>query len=195
MTQKSAGGIPPLGQLMNGALNQISAGLQWQWVGNPTPFDAAFSTAIGGYPKGGKTAVAADPTHRWISQVDNNTSNPDGGGSNWVKDVTAADFLASLLFQGYQTLPVSPGSTAGLLTQWWTVGLFSGTTSNENFPIAFPNFCVFMLATLGYQIPSTSNAVSVGAQPISNSQYSVTVATSLPTPSQNWGVQFLAAGY
>jgi hypothetical protein len=198
MTLLAAGGIPPFGQDMNGVLNQLSAGLQWQWVGNPSPYDAALSTQIGGYPKGGKTAVSADPTHRWISTVDNNSSNPDTGGANWVKDVTASDFIANLgaaFSTGWQYLPIYPGNAAGLFMQWWTLGLFSGTTSNSLFPLTFPHACIFMLGTIGFNIPSTSNSVGLGVSAISNSQYTVTVATSLPTPSDDWGVSFLAVGY
>ena len=79
----SAGGVPPYGGDFNGLLNQITAGLQWLQAGGPMPYDATFSAAIGGYPKYALIASTA-LGNLWQSLVDNNTSNPDTGGANWV---------------------------------------------------------------------------------------------------------------
>ena len=49
---EGAGGIPPFGQDMNGILNEITAWIQWGNAGAPVIYDATFSAAIGGYPKG-----------------------------------------------------------------------------------------------------------------------------------------------
>ena len=51
-TPIGAGGVPPFGSDMNGILNEITAIQQWQQAGGFFPYDSAFSTAIGGYPKG-----------------------------------------------------------------------------------------------------------------------------------------------
>jgi hypothetical protein len=82
-TPIAAGGIPPAGLDMNGVLNTISAGLQWENAGGSFPYDATFSTAIGGYPRGAVLA-RADLSGFWLNQTDNNTTNPDTGGAGWV---------------------------------------------------------------------------------------------------------------
>jgi hypothetical protein len=78
-----AGGIPPLGADFNGILNLISAASQWAQAGGGYTYNSAFSTAIGGYPKG-STLIAADFSGSWRSLVENNTTNPDAGGAGWV---------------------------------------------------------------------------------------------------------------
>jgi hypothetical protein len=82
-TAPGAGGIPPDIADFNGVLNYLSAWSQWAQAGGPIYYDAAFSTAIGGYPKGAVLAKAATLGQFWISTVDNNMSDPDTGGSNW----------------------------------------------------------------------------------------------------------------
>lgn len=80
---RGAGGIPPFGQDFNGILKQITLWAQWLAAGGPVFYDAAFSTTVGGYPKG---AILASTTLgvQWISTVDNNTTDPDGGSpANW----------------------------------------------------------------------------------------------------------------
>lgn len=79
----AAGGTPPWGQDFNGLLNQATAGVQWSQVGGEPVYNSAFSTAIGGYPNGA-VLQSADGTGFWRSVVDNNTSNPDTGGANWL---------------------------------------------------------------------------------------------------------------
>jgi hypothetical protein len=83
MTAVAAGGVPPFGQDMNGILYAMSAWQQWQGAGGQVAYDISFSTSIGGYPKG---AVLTSTTAGmfWVSTADNNTTNPDSGGSNWL---------------------------------------------------------------------------------------------------------------
>lgn len=83
MTPIPAGGIPPAGADFNGILNLISAAARWAQAGGIYPYDSAFSTAIGGYPKGAVLANA-DFTGFWLNAVDNNIANPDTGGANWL---------------------------------------------------------------------------------------------------------------
>lgn len=80
----ATGGAGPFGSDMNGVLNQISAGTRWSQAGGPYFYDSVFSAAVGGYPKGAMLANAATPGLFWISTVENNTSNPDTGGANWL---------------------------------------------------------------------------------------------------------------
>lgn len=82
-TPKTAGGVPPFITDMNGILNQATAWNRWQNAGAPVAYDAGFSSAVGGYPQGAVIA-AATLGYFWFSLVDDNTSNPDAGGANWV---------------------------------------------------------------------------------------------------------------
>lgn len=82
---QAAGGVPPFGDDMNGAMHQISAGVQWLQAGGPQPFNSAFATAVGGYPQGATIASADTVGLLWVSTVDNNVTDPDAGPSaNWV---------------------------------------------------------------------------------------------------------------
>ena len=85
LTAESAGGIPPYGQDMNGALRAVSQWLQWaQAYGGALPYDSSFQTTIGGYPQGSVIQSVTYPSTTWYSLVDNNTTNPDSGGDNWI---------------------------------------------------------------------------------------------------------------
>ena len=85
-TPVSSGGVPPNGKDFNGLFNQITAWARWQAAGAPSYYDAAFSTAINGYPKGSRLTSTADASILWVSTADNNTTNPDGGSpANWAK--------------------------------------------------------------------------------------------------------------
>jgi len=84
-TPTSSGGCAPFGADINGILNQITLWQQWQGAGAVVLYDAGFSASIGGYPKGAMLAVAAHPVCIWISQTDNNTTDPDTGGSGWAQ--------------------------------------------------------------------------------------------------------------
>lgn len=84
MTPVASGGIPPFGQDMNGILKQVTQSEQWVQAGGVFPYDASFQSSIGGYPKG---AIVASVTYfglSWLSLVDNNLTNPDAGGDNWI---------------------------------------------------------------------------------------------------------------
>ena len=77
-----SGGIPPFGKDFNGILNQITAWLQWYQAGGLSYYNAAFQTAIGGYPNTA-VLVAATGQWLWVSTADNNVTNPDTGGAGW----------------------------------------------------------------------------------------------------------------
>jgi hypothetical protein len=83
-TPENVGGVPPFGQDMNGVLNQITQWVKWYNGGGPNYYNSAFSSAIGGYAKYAILNQAGVTGAWWISTVDNNTSNPDTGGANWV---------------------------------------------------------------------------------------------------------------
>lgn len=80
----ASGGKPPSMQDFNGLFNQITAWSRWQNAGALVPFDAAFSSAVGGYPAGA-ILVSTSPGVIWLSIADNNTTNPDGASpSGWI---------------------------------------------------------------------------------------------------------------
>ncbi len=82
-TNFTVGGTPPDGRDVNGIENMLSAWAQWQAAGGPIAYDSAFSTAIGGYPKGSIIGSATTAGKYYLNTTDNNTSNPDSGGANW----------------------------------------------------------------------------------------------------------------
>lgn len=83
---ESAGGVPPFGQDMNGLFNAITAWNRWQQAGAPVIYNTAFATAINGYPKGAILAGTGSTPfgYFWVSTADNNTTDPDAGGANWL---------------------------------------------------------------------------------------------------------------
>lgn len=98
----ASGGIPPDIRDMNGILRTVSDWTRWVASGGPVPYDAAFATAIGGYPKGAILASSSLNGTYWFNGVDNNLSDPDGATpSNW----TAINYLMP------STIPVSKGGT------------------------------------------------------------------------------------
>lgn len=84
-----AGGVPPFGQDFNGILRQITQWSRWQGAGGAVPYDSDFSTAIGGYPQGA-IVIANSGNTLYLNTVDDNTTNPNSGGANWVPLVVQA---------------------------------------------------------------------------------------------------------
>jgi hypothetical protein len=83
----AGGGTPPFGQDFNGLLNVLSAWCRWYAAfGGPVYYDGTFQSTIGGYPAGAMVLsnTIGGAGRLWRSTVDNNTSNPDTGGANWV---------------------------------------------------------------------------------------------------------------
>lgn len=79
-----AGGVPPFGQDFNGLLNQVTKWTQWQGAGAPVPYNSGYATSIGGYPKGATVAHSTIPGATWTTTVDNNATDPESGGTNWI---------------------------------------------------------------------------------------------------------------
>jgi hypothetical protein len=102
----AAGGIPPSMQDFNGILNQISAWARWQAAAGLVPYDATFSSVVGGYPQGATVLSGTTAARVWISTADNNTTNPDAStAANWLPLMLLSDVTALI-----NTLKI-PGST------------------------------------------------------------------------------------
>jgi hypothetical protein len=103
-TNATSGGVPPSGLDFNGILFDVSAPAVWYNAGAGYPYDAAFSVAIGGYPKGARVLMASG-TGYWFSTADNNVTDPDTGGAGWVPDASGG-IISSVYASAQQTLAV-----------------------------------------------------------------------------------------
>lgn len=77
------GGMPPTKADMNGALYAMSSIDLWKSAGGMFPYNSAYQTAIGGYPKGA-LILQASGGGLWMSTADNNMTDPDTGGAGWA---------------------------------------------------------------------------------------------------------------
>lgn len=89
MTPLASGGVPPSGQDFNGIFYALSLVQQWQSAGGFFSYDATWSAANNGYPKGAMLLRAGGDGF-WINTTDNNTADPDGATqpSGWVPGPT-----------------------------------------------------------------------------------------------------------
>lgn len=182
MTPLAAGGVPPYGADFNGIFNFLSAAVRWGQAGGRYPFDAAFSTAVGGYPKG---AVLAEATGNgsWLNLADNNTANPDAGGANWV--ALGAGVASTMQAQAMtdDTVLMTPRKLAdsfkggnyidgqfsrlpsGLIIQQSTVLSNAAGFAPWTFPQAFPSSCDLVISTAGQEAGALNMTVSLIGTP------------------------------
>lgn len=83
MQEELSGGLPPLGQDMNGYLFLISSHTMYVQCGQPYVYNSTLASAIGGYLAGTILGMT-DGTGIWLNTVNANSSNPDTGGAGWV---------------------------------------------------------------------------------------------------------------
>lgn len=83
MTPKTAGGVAPYGQDMNGILYAITQALQYSQAGGLFTYDSTFATNVGGYPQGA-IVISTDYSGVWLNTVANNTTAPESFGAGWV---------------------------------------------------------------------------------------------------------------
>lgn len=216
-TPLSAGGVAPFETDFNGVLYQITAVQQWQCAGGYFKYDSAFSTSIGGYPK--YAQLTGSNGVCYVSQIDNNTSNPETGGAGWagIQSVTppqfnntnavatmaavrnelfglgdsvySALFGATIGLRGYQRLP------SGLFLQWGSVSV-NGTVVDP-FYTAFPTVCYGVIGTCQTAADSNVGASAwVETSIVSTSQVFLKVVQSSPSGNTlgNRGVGYLAWG-
>ena len=105
MEPVNAGGVPPSGKDFNGLFNEMTAVEIWANAGGFYTYDAGFATAVGGYPKGALVFKASGDGY-WRCTTDNNTSDPDTGGSGWVSlgSAIAPSTSSSVYASAQQTL-------------------------------------------------------------------------------------------
>jgi len=124
MVPVPSGGLPPYGADFNGILNAITQLSNWQSAGGIFPYDAAFATQVGGYPKGA-LLLKSQGFGLWQSIVDANTTNPDTGGAGW-SDVVLLSTVNSSTDPSYTNNTNNPASTN------WVVGKTQpATTIND----------------------------------------------------------------
>jgi len=83
MTDPTLGGVPMAGPDMNAVLQMLSQYCVALQTGMPIGYNAAVSTAIGGYGLGA-VLVKASGIGFWISLVASNVTDPDTGGAGWT---------------------------------------------------------------------------------------------------------------
>lgn len=100
-TNPSAGGIPPQMADWNGAMYYCTAWLQYLQAGAPIGWDGTLASNIGGYPAGALVRQAGDNSLFWLnSSGTNNSTNPDGGGSGWIRWPPAPPAASSISIFG-----------------------------------------------------------------------------------------------
>lgn len=150
----SAGGVPPFGADFNGILNQITSIQQWQEAGGGWLYDSAFSTTISGYPKGSVLQSNGYDGY-WVNRVDNNTTNPDSSGANWVP----------FSFYGQPTVTVTGGTVTLTNNQAAYNAVTLAGTLTSNATIIVPNWChqwIFNNATTGSYTVTIRTAAGTG---------------------------------
>lgn len=119
MLPLTAGGIPPEGKDFNGILYDITSHTIWVNAGGQYQFDAALSTAIGGYPAG-MVLQSNDGMAAYVSAVTNNTTDfnttPSSIGSLWLPYSGASFSSISLATTGGTTTLTAIQATAKLIT-------------------------------------------------------------------------------
>lgn len=110
----ASGGVPPFGADMNGILFEITGWTRWAAAGGPIYFDGAFAALIGGYPKGAVVQSSSTPGVMFVSTAENNSTNPESGGANWISLSPVPATLAELRSGTDTTKYVTSATLAGL---------------------------------------------------------------------------------
>ena len=132
LTPRSAGGVPPHGEDMNGILNAITSKLQASDAGARYPFDATFATSIGGYPNGA-VVMSSDLAGEWLNTIDANSTNPEG-------TATISTGWVPLNFAGASAVSISTANiTMSCLAAARPVLILSGALTGNRF-LYIPNW-------------------------------------------------------
>lgn len=126
MVDPSAGGVGPSGLDFNGILNAATAIDLWVSAGGIFPYDATFSAAVGGYPKGALLQQASGGGF-WVSTVDNNVTDPDTGGAGWASFTSATTVIrmsSSVYASAQQTLTTGTSKVLWDTVEFDSAGLW-----------------------------------------------------------------------
>lgn len=160
MLPLTSGGIPPDGDDFNGLLFDITSHTLWVNAGGQYLFDAALSTAMGGYPKGmvlQNTALNAS----YISLVDNNTtdfnSTPASIGTLWGSYAGAAFSNTAITTTGGTTTLSAIQALADMIT------ITGVLTSNSVlvFPAAIGEHLIINNTTGAFMLSATITGAGV----------------------------------
>ncbi|AWL71169.1 TPA: hypothetical protein I8438_005699 [Serratia marcescens] len=177
MTAFAAGGIPPHGKDFNGLLNDITVAIRFSQAGGQYTFDSAFTSAIGGYPRGAMV-LSSDGSKIWWNTVDSNTTDPDGASAAGWKNLLAdpnglflqkSQNLADLQnkAEGRKNLELGTAATknvgtgSGNVMEMGTAGLGVGPIAKND---AYSNIAQFyrVNASAANKPPAVSGNVSAG---------------------------------
>lgn len=164
LTPRSAGGVPPHGEDMNGILNAITSKLQATDAGAKYPFDSTFATSISGYPNGA-VVMSSDLAGEWLNTTDANSTNPEG-------TATTSTGWVPLNFAGASAVSISTANiTMSCLAAARPVLILSGALTGNRF-LYIPNWAkhwtIINNCTGSYSvIVSTVSGVATAAIPSS----------------------------
>lgn len=165
-TPLSAGGIPPYGTDFNGVLNEISAAIRWANAGMGYTYDAAFSTSVGGYPKGAQLTKSTNDGI-WLNTVESNTANPDSGGTGWL-DMTSGRLIGTpIVFESSGTYTPSAGVKSIRIKVWGGGGAGGGTQAVSSAQAAVGGGGSAGAYAESF-IPATSIAIVIGTGGVAN---------------------------
>lgn len=189
-TPVSAGGKPPDVKDMNGILYEMSAWTRWAASSGPVFYDAAFSAAVGGYPRGATIASSTVAGAIFVSLTENNVTNPDSGDASWQRigpqEASAADVTGRTRGDVYisprrlggvvQLVASSYGPNGyriwgdGLIEQWGHVTAYVGTeiTIPASFNVTYPTAVDNIIVTP--YIPNPSNRADGFLQVVESSK-------------------------
>ena len=186
-TPIASGGIPPFMKDFNGVLFPVSGWAQWFSMGGPVVWDSAFSSTIGGYPKGAIVQSASVTGKLWLCTADNNTTNPDASGAGWTNLLSPNTSIGT---NGHRQNP------DGTIEQWGqatvpSVGAAQSTVG-VTFPIPFPNAVLCLTGNALQGAQGTSFPPSFSSRSISTTAFTMVLDVLNPgttfsnTVTANW---------
>lgn len=141
-TPAAAGGVPPRIQDANGVLNALSASVQWYGAGGPVFYNAAFATAIGGYPRGAMLATTLNfadgtPVSRIISSLNNNANDPVSGAASVTGSITGTTLTVTAVGSGALAVGQYLSNPTGSMTAGTTItALGTGTGGTGTYTVS-----------------------------------------------------------
>lgn len=153
LTPKSAGGVPPFGQDMNGILYAVSAIARWASAGAGYVYDAEFAADanVSGYPKGARI-LRTDGAGYWINTISGNTSDPEAGGAGWYPDFTVGAAAVAMTDSNVTLTPLQYGKPVIIISGALTANL------QLIFPAIVAKWAVINNTTGAYSITCKTSA-------------------------------------